>query len=376
MRTVFVMTGAYGISGGIATLNKNILISLVDVIQGRESDLTILSLLENDDNRPQSLPAQVKFQAFNGNRFLFTLKLLRIVFLRPLIFFDHVNLALPVLPFAFTGLIETIIFAHGSECWRKIRWTSKLSYKAATLCLTNSNFTLSKLVSKVSKVKGEACLLGLSPDFYMREDKLEESKEQINLTAVDAKLSVLSERFLLLVGRMNSGERLKGHYALLHVWDKIIEKYPDVQLVFAGDGADRINLIDMAKSKGCGNSVFIPGQVREELLKKLYKNCYAYVMPSKQEGFGLVYLEAMSYAKPCIGCYDDGAEEIIVNKETGLLVRDPNDQKELIDTLCLLLESPESAIQMGKKGLKRLRENFTAEHVQDRIKKYLKNILK
>ena len=59
-----------------------------------------------------------------------------------------------------------------------------------------------------------------------------------------------------------------------------------------------------------------------------------------QGGFGLVYLEAMNYAKPCVGCFGDGGEDVIVDGETGLLVHDPNDAQELQQVLIELLEDP------------------------------------
>ncbi len=51
------------------------------------------------------------------------------------------------------------------------------------------------------------------------------------------------------------------------------------------------------------------------MLEQLYSQCYAFVVPSKQEGFGLVHLEAMNFGKPCVGCFDDGAADVNVDGE-------------------------------------------------------------
>ena len=98
-------------------------------------------------------------------------------------------------------------------------------------------------------------------------------------------------------------------------------------------------------------------------------------MPSKQEGFGLVYLEAMNFGKPCVGCFDDGAEDVIVHEQTGLLVRDPNDAQELLGVLRRLLSEPERARQMGSQGFARLHERFTAAHVQQRVYENIARVL-
>ena len=116
--------------------------------------------------------------------------------------------------------------------------------------------------------------------------------------------------------------------------------------------------------------MFFPGYVPTETLKELYQQCYALVMPSTQEGFGLVYLEAMQYAKPCVGCWDQGAEDVIVHGETGFLVHDPDDPQELFDTLRYLL-----AQWLGYNGYKRLTERFTAHQYQARLKDQVLGVL-
>ena len=98
-------------------------------------------------------------------------------------------------------------------------------------------------------------------------------------------------------------------------------------------------------------------------------------MPSRQEGFGLVYLEAMNFGKPCLGCRDDGAEDVIVHEETGLLVNDPKDAKELAAALRRLLSDFEEAREMGRRGFERLHQRFTAAHFQQRLREQFAKIL-
>ena len=99
-------------------------------------------------------------------------------------------------------------------------------------------------------------------------------------------------------------------------------------------------------------------------------------MPSRQEGFGLVYLEAMNFGKPCVGSRDDGAEDVIVDGMTGCLVRNPRDTDEMEGVLASLLGDPERAAAMGRRGLERLRSNFTAEHYRRRLAGHLAPFLR
>ena len=373
---IFVMTGAYGISGGIATVNKNILYALLDLIQNNPScSLKVLSLLESSQHRPSYLSNSVIFKGFSGNKSLLSLELLRDIFSNSLFIFDHVTLALPLLPFATLKLVKTVIFAHGSESWKRIKLTSQWSFQSATLCLTNSDFTLRKMQSQFSGFRGSSCILGLSPDFKLNPQLPRRENQTILLEASDGCQRQLGSQALMLTARLHPGEREKGHYQLVKVLPKLLAQFPEVQLIFPGEGDDRENFKSYAISNGVASSVFLPGYVSKEILEQLYCHCYAFVMPSKQEGFGLVYLEAMNWAKPCVGCFDDGAEDVIIQEKTGLLVHDPDNEDELIRVLTRLLKNPLEAQSFGEQGFYRLHEKFTTQHMQSRFQNAISELI-
>jgi glycosyltransferase involved in cell wall biosynthesis len=372
---VFTMTGACALPGGIATLNLNILRALNRLAEERKMRLTVLSYLEKETDRPDFLPNSVDFQGFCGNRPALVQALFRAAWLRPVYCFDHVTIALPVLPFASIGLVKTVIFAHGSEAWRHVCRTSRWSFATAKLVLANSHFTLRKMQERIPRFNGVACPLGLSPRFPLNEQIPASDSEPFKLPAADGETRPLGNKVLLMVARMHPDEPRKGHYPLLKVWPAVAQEFPDAQLVFAGHGENKPTLERLARESGVGSSIFLVGPVAVELLARLYRRCYGFVMPSKQEGFGLVYLEAMNFGKPCVGCFDDGAEDVIVHDQTGLLVRDPNNAQELLGVLRLLLTEPERARQMGAKGFARLHERFTAAHVQQRVYENIARVL-
>ena len=369
------MTGACATPGGIAAANLNVLHALADLSSLTGARLSVLSYLERAADRPPFLPDSVEFMAFGGSKPRFTLELLRRVGQRPLFVFDHVTLCVPLLPLSAAGAARTVTFAHGSEAWRRIRKTSRWSFQHARLCLTNSHYTLGKMRERFANFEGAACPLGLPPGFPLNPEVPPEADEQSEMTAADGQTRALGRKVLLLVARMHPGEREKGHYELLEVMPRLLEHFPDVQMVFAGPGEDAENLRRVARDKGVAGAVFLPGRLPAETLQSLYRRCYAFVMPSRQEGFGLVYLEAMSYAKACVGCYEQGAEDIILHGETGLLVRDPSDGRELFDALRRLLSDPARAREMGLGGFKRLHANFTARHYQERVKEQIGALL-
>ena len=365
------MTGATGLWGGIANANLNILYTLIDLAHDHDLNLSVMSYLEHDHDRPSFLPAWVTFRGFQGHQRSFIQHLLRICMCRPVVCVDHVTLALPMLPLAAAGWVKTIIFTHGSEAWKRVRWTSRWSLRYATLCIANSYFTLRCMQERLTGFHGVACPLGLPPTFERQSASGHATSLPIILEAADGQRYTLGSRCLLIVARMDTREGGKGHRALIRILPTLSCEFDGLQLVCVGPGDDRERLRAFSHYCGVASTVFFPGYVSVERLKTLYQQCYAFVMPSTQEGFGIAYLEAMQYAKPCVGCWDQGAEDVILHGKTGLLVHDPDNQEELLDTLRALLQHPQQAQGFGRNGYKRFTERFTSRQYQARLKAQL-----
>ena len=124
----------------------------------------------------------------------------------------------------------------------------------------------------------------------------------------------------LIVGRMWSDEPGKGHDALLEAWPDVRSREPRAQLWVIGEGDDRARLEEKSRALGLADAVHFLGRVSDDELASRFRRASLFVMPSRQEGFGLVYAEAMWHGLPCIGSTSDAAGEVIVDGETGLLV--------------------------------------------------------
>ena len=369
------MTGAWKMTGGVAAVNIQILRTLCELENEGRIFLKVLSFTEDHAARPPFLPERVAFRAFEGSKSRLAASMLRNAIGRPIFFFDYLRLALPVLPLACLRAANMVVFAHGREYWRNLRLTSRLTLRWAKLVLSNSHFTLRKMRAVIPDITAEACLLGLPAQVPLRDMVPERDHSELSLETCDGVRRRLGERFLLLVGRMDSGEREKGHYKLLQALPPLLVQFPDLQLVFAGPGDDSDNIAEVARKTGVASSVFMPGYVSADLLERLYRDCYAFVMPSRQEGFGLVYLEAMNYGKACVGCFDDGAEDVIIHRQTGLLIHDPNDISELTQNLSGLIQQPAWAKELGLNGFRRLHDSFTPEHFRWRLRYQLLRFL-
>jgi phosphatidyl-myo-inositol dimannoside synthase len=173
----------------------------------------------------------------------------------------------------------------------------------------------------------------------------------------------------LIVARMSAAERYKGHDALIDVWPSVLSRHPDAVLAIAGDGDDRPRLAARVAALGVTGSVRFLGRVDDDELDELYRQCRFFVMPSRDEGFGLVFLEAMRAGKPCIGGRG-AASEIIEHGVTGLIV-DPDSRPELLAAVERLYDESGTCRQMGAAGRDRFLSTFTNECFQARLRQAL-----
>jgi len=174
-----------------------------------------------------------------------------------------------------------------------------------------------------------------------------------------------SSSMALIVARMSASERYKGHDALLEVWPRVLERYPGAVLAIAGDGDDRARLETKARALGIEHAVTFAGRIGDEALAGLYARCRFFVMPSRDEGFGLVFLEAMRAGKPCIGAAG-AASEIVEHGVTGVIV-DSASRSELIAAVLRLYDEPETCERFGRAGRERFLSEFTDRRFQARL---------
>ena len=262
------------------------------------------------------------------------------------------------------GLLRSpyLVALHGVEVWRLLEWDRRRALAHATIRLAFSTYTLERARPFCPDLSGTAVVpLAL-------EERAAEG-------AIDASLvGRVGRGFLLIVGRMATSERYKGHDQILEALPLLLELCPGSRLVVAGDGDDRLRLEEKAACLGVGEAVLFARFTSEATLAELYRRCAAFVMPSRGEGFGLVYLEAMRAARPVVAARGSAAEEIVVDGETGLLV-DPDDRERLARALARLLRDAGGARRMGWAGRERWERELGLERFRERLEPLLARLV-
>ena len=169
----------------------------------------------------------------------------------------------------------------------------------------------------------------------------------------------------LFVGRL---ERRKGIDTLLAAAPDVLRRFPHARLDIVGD--DRLARAEGGTYRAAFEAredvadvaarVTFHGRVGESALREHYRDCDALVAPSRYESFGLVFVEAMMFAKPVIAGRAGGAREVIAEGETGLLFP-PGDAQALAQAMARLASDPGAAHAMGEAGRRRYEALFTAE---------------
>jgi len=258
----------------------------------------------------------------------------------------HVGL-LKLLPFFRLKRAKIILFLHGIEVWRSFDPVTRLLLRRVNLFLSNTEYTWSRCCHVNPS-------LAHSPHMAVHLG--------LNLgTQNDIAQQPSSPPLAVMIGRMAIGEAYKGHKEIISIWPQIRTHIPNAELWIAGDGDLRSELEDLA-----GDGIRFLGRISEEQKLHIINQSRALLMPSRAEGFGLVYLEAMAQGRPCLVSHIDAGREVVNPPEAGLAV-DPKNKNALIDSIVRLLTPGIEWKIWSRQARQRYQQQFTVIHFQQRL---------
>ncbi len=169
----------------------------------------------------------------------------------------------------------------------------------------------------------------------------------------------INSRFILAMGRL---VHRKGFDLAVKAFDMIAEDRSNIDLVIAGDGDDRDEVITAASNSKHSDRIRILGSISDLERNILLQECEFFIMPNRSvegdlEGFGIVFLQANLYGKAVIGGNNGGVGDAVLNEETGLLV-DTSNTSSLAFSITRLLDDKELADSLGRAGKDRVLKEF------------------
>lgn len=174
-----------------------------------------------------------------------------------------------------------------------------------------------------------------------------------------------------VVGTVTRFHEAKGNRYLITAFARVLERVPSAWLVLVGEGPERESLMERARALGIAERVLFTGFRRD--VEAHYCLFTVSTVPSVEEGFGNVAVEAMALSVPVVASKLGGLQEIVTHGRDGLLVP-PADPEALSRALLAILEDPEARDRMGRAARARS-EDFSLDRYLDRLEALYRDVV-
>ena len=272
----------------------------------------------NQDLMPQYLPAE-KFRGFNANKSAFVIQAVKKGIKADVVILTHINLAL-------VGFIikkinpktNVWLIAHGIEVWRPLSLFQKAFLKHCDKVVCVSDFTKQQMISRHNISLDKCAILNNAIDPFMQLPtvfvKPQHLLDKYNLTP--------DNRVIYTLTRLANSEQYKGHDQVIKLISRLKVKYPGIKYVLSGqyDVKEEIRIKNRISKYSIEDDVILTGFIDEKDIPAHFLLADVFVLPSKKEGFGIVFIEALACGLPVICGNADGSIDAIRNGDLGKAV--------------------------------------------------------
>ena len=355
---VLALGNVFGPAGGIPAFNQLLVRAACERARLTSEEVVVLALA--DDGRTPPDPGlyaahdRVEYVPCAGSRGRLVREVLARLPRRPRLVLGHAYFG-PLRLGALAGRGFGVV-AHGLEVWRPLPPLRRHALRLARAVAYLSDYTMRAVRAQgVQRARCLRLINALDPRWF--GPGLLAGREP-NAPRPGA------PPLLLSITRLHPGEP-KGIDLTL----RALAQLPEARYLVAGDGADRPRLEALARELGVADRVEFRGAVEPDERAALLRACDVFVLPSASEGFGIVYLEAMAYSKPCVASHLGGVPEVIEHERTGLL--GPQEVPFLVSALGALTRDEARRRRLGEAGRERVRTRFVYERFQDHAERFL-----
>ncbi len=327
---VFVFLEIFAHEGGIQSYIKDIFRAYLGVSQAYKAEVFLLR--DSPDRLNPFEDENLKFHYFKNQspylgRLQMAAALLKCLLQsRPQqVFCGHINLAMLVQTLCQPLGIPYTVLTYGKEVWEPLKNQERRALTSASGIWAISRYS-----------RDRACVAnGLNPKIVQMMpcaidgDKFTPGSKEPELVQ---KYGLAGTKVLMTVARLWSGDIYKGVDVTIRALPQVAQVFPEVKYLVIGRGDDQPRLAKLAKDLGVSDRVVFAGFVATEELMEHYRLADAYIMPS-QEGFGIVYLEAMACGVPVLSGDDDGSADPLQDGKLGWRV--PHRSPDAVATACI-----------------------------------------
>ncbi len=306
-----LVTDAFGGYGGIAQYNRDLITALATV----PSVASVHVLPRVTPGNPEALPAGVYQEpALHGRLRYATTALLATRRYRPRIIFNghlyHGPLSARLARLSKARLVSQL---HGTEIWGDLRSDHRKALEQSHLVLVVSHDTRDKVLAKTGLDPARVAVLHNTVGREFTPGNRQQARAQFGLG---------DECVVLTVARLDARKGYKGHDRIIPAVARLRREGLNVRYLVSGIGDDQPRLALLAQQCGVAEHVNFLGKVPRQDLPALYRAADLFALPSRGEGFGIAFLEAMACGTRAIGLKVGGAPDALGEGALGLCVSD------------------------------------------------------
>jgi glycosyltransferase involved in cell wall biosynthesis len=278
------------------------------------------------------------FKGFGANRTAFVLKALQEAAKADIIILSHINLTIIGLATKrINPKCKVYLVAHGIEVWRPLSFWQKKLLACIDKVICVSSFTRQQMFQLHNTPNGKCVILNNAIDPFMQLPSV--FKKPGNLLN---KYNIAADNpTIFTLTRLAATEQYKGHEQVIKVISKLKEKFPTIKYILAGqyDDDEEVRIRELITANDVSQQVILTGFIEEKDLPDHFLLADVFVLPSKKEGFGIVFIEALACGLPVICGNADGSIDAIRNGELGQAI-DVTDLGALEDAITTALQTP------------------------------------
>ncbi|WP_412467666.1 glycosyltransferase family 4 protein [Pedobacter sp. KLB.chiD] len=336
IKVLFLTLKTFSLTGGIEKVCRSLCRVLYDLSEEELLQSTVYSMYDKNTDRDSRYLSKNQFHGFNGNRERFVIQSFLSGLKADVILLSHIHLINIVY---FIKKIhphkKIYLLAHGIEIWKKLSDSKLRMLNQLDKIICVSHFTANKIMEmhQIPASRLEVLNNCLDPFYYLPRhfDKPQILLDRYHLNHDNTVLFSLS--------RLSSSEKYKGYDHTIELLPQLLEKYPNLVYLLGGkwDAVEKKRLDDLIGVNHLQKHIRLIGFIDEAELTEHFLLSDIFILPSKKEGFGIVFIEAMASGLRVIAGNKDGSADALKNGSLGLLV-DPDDQEDILNGISLLLK--------------------------------------
>jgi glycosyltransferase involved in cell wall biosynthesis len=154
---------------------------------------------------------------------------------------------------------------------------------------------------------------------------------------------------------------------LIRAFTLVKKEIPEARLHIVGDGSLRIQLEQLVKDENMVTSVTFFGIVPNEQIPEYLAQASLFVRPSRSEGLGISFLEAMAAGLPVVATQVGGIADFLIDEQTGLVAR-VDDPKDVAEKIIRLLNNDSLRTQLQQNGRTLVEKKYTWDGIASRMR--------